>query len=129
MLHWAMTRTVACFHCKELNTKLHTTPVHPPSRKHAPTGSRPDTQRAPARLPPRDCGGLRRGGERYGRDIRTPETGASGPGRSGLAGGRRRLLTERAAVGDAPLAEVVGRQGHRDRVSRQDADEVLAHFP
>src|SRR6266536_4259409 len=39
-----------------------------------------------------------------------------------------RLLAQRTAVGDAALAEVVRRQGDGHGVTRQDADEVLAHL-
>src|SRR5262245_38391162 len=38
-----------------------------------------------------------------------------------------RLLPQRAAVGDAALAEVVRREGDGHDVARQDTDEMLAH--
>src|SRR5215831_10360662 len=52
-----------------------------------------------------------------------------GQGRSLLGGSAfGRLLTQRAAVGDPTLGEVVRREGDGYRVARQDADEVLANL-
>src|SRR5262249_3602654 len=76
------------------------------------------------------CGGARgRAGDR-GRP--TPRAGPESPaaGRRGRCrwgvGARVGPLAQGAAVGDPTLVEVVGRDGHGDDVTRQDADEVLA---
>src|SRR5262245_22874855 len=49
--------------------------------------------------------------------------------RSGMFGlGVLLSLPQRTAVGDAPLVEIVGRNGYGHDVAGQDADKVLAHL-
>src|SRR5262249_34183749 len=79
----------------------------------------------------RRCGGCWSWGARRRSDRPSPRSGARVP-RCSLTGlrfcGRRvgRTLPQGPAVGDATLAEVVGRDCHGDDVAGQDADEVLA---
>src|SRR5262249_27245414 len=41
----------------------------------------------------------------------------------------RRGLSQRASVGNAALGQVIRRERHGDRITRQDTDEMLADFP